>query len=103
MKRNFSNLKTQCYFELARYVNDHKVRFVCDSIDVKSQLIEELDVIVQVDLDKDAKTKIINKEQVKAKLGRSPDYSDAMMFRFYFELLKDPDENLVYDKPNEVD
>ncbi len=22
------------------------------------------------------------------------------MFRFYFELLKDPDENIVYDKPN---
>ena len=91
LKRNFANLKTQCYFELARFVNDNKIRFDCQDSTVKNALIEELDVVVQVDLDKDAKTKIISKEDVKNKLGRSPDYSDAMMFRMFFELLKDPE------------
>ena len=96
LKRNFANLKTQCYFELARFVNDNKIRFDCQDSTVKNALIEELDVVVQVDLDKDAKTKIISKEDVKNKLGRSPDYSDAMMFRMFFELLKDPETGWVY-------
>lgn len=96
LKRNFANLKTQCYFELARLVNSNMIRFACEDSSVRNALAEELDVIVQVDLDKDQKTKIISKEDVKLKLGRSPDFSDAMMFRMYYELLKDPETEWEY-------
>ena len=103
LKRNYANLKTQCYFELARFVNENKVRFACDSWEIKNKLIEELDIIVQIDLDKDSKTRIIAKEDIKNKLWRSPDFSDAMMFRFYYELLKDPETEWTYThiKPND--
>lgn len=82
---NFSNLKTQCYFELARLVNLNKIRVLDKDFGI---LAEELDVIVEVDIDKDGKKKIISKEDVKAKLGRSPDASDSLMMRCYFEINK---------------
>lgn len=35
---------------------------------MRNKLVEELDVVVQVDMDKDSKIKIISKEEVKGKL-----------------------------------
>jgi hypothetical protein len=90
LKRNFANLKTQTYFELAKFINDNKVSFQTCPETIKDTIIEELDVIVEIDLDKEDKRKIISKEDIKNKLWRSPDFSDAMMMRFYFELLKAP-------------
>lgn len=99
LKRNFEHLKTQCYFELATLVNTNKIK-VNAQWDIKDKLIEELDIIVQIDLDKDWKTKLIKKEDIKEKIGRSPDYSDCMMFRMWFELLKDPETEWEYKHIN---
>lgn len=82
-KVNFSNLKTQCYFELAKLVNNNKLKVLPQDFNI---LAEELDVVVEVDIDKDSKKKIISKDDIKEKLWRSPDYSDAIMMRCYFEL-----------------
>ena len=87
-------LKTQCYFELARVVNDWICFFDVGS-DIKSKLEEELDIVVQVDIDKDSKIRIISKEEIKDKLWRSPDYADACMMRCYFSLIYD------YEAPEE--
>lgn len=94
LKRNYANLKTQCYFELARVVNDWICYFDLDS-DIRENLIEELDILVQINLDDDNKIKIISKEDIKEKIGRSPDYSDACMMRCYFSLIYD------YEAPEE--
>jgi hypothetical protein len=37
-------------------------------------------------MDKDGKLKLLPKETIKGIIGRSPDYSDAMMMRMYYEL-----------------
>jgi len=84
LKRNYQNLKTQCYFLLSKIVNDN-LMFV--KIEEQDKLVEELDIVVQVDIDKDSKIKIISKESIKEKLWRSPDYADALMMRMYFELV----------------
>lgn len=84
LKRNYQNLKTQCYFLLSKIVNDN-IMFV--KIEEQDKLVEELDIVVQVDIDKDTKIKIISKEDIKNKLWRSPDYADALMMRMYFELV----------------
>jgi hypothetical protein len=55
--------------------------------DLKDKLIEELDVIVQINLDDDQKIRIIPKDEIKEKIGRSPDVSDMVMMRCYFELV----------------
>lgn len=85
-KLNYQNLKTQCYFKLAEYVNNSKISISCINWDNKTKLIEELDIVVEKDLDKDSKKRIISKEEIKEKLWRSPDFSDALMMRMYYEL-----------------
>ena len=39
-------------------------------------------------MDKDNKLQIIPKEIIKAIIGRSPDYADAIMMRMYYQLDK---------------
>lgn len=87
-KRNYDMLKTQCYFKLAEYVNTWKIRISVDNPAIKDKLVEELDIIVEMWLDQDSKIKIIKKEDIIAKLWRSPDFSDAMMMRMYYEVMK---------------
>jgi hypothetical protein len=40
--------------------------------------------IKQKDLDTDGKIQLESKKDMKAALGRSPDYADAMSFRMYY-------------------
>lgn len=83
---NFSNLKSQAYFKLAEYINNHKIRVTSDDGYVKNCLIEELEQIKRKDPDSDKKLAIIPKERMKESLGRSPDFADALMMRMFFEL-----------------
>lgn len=85
-KGNFQNLKTQCYYYLAEYINDHKLAVKTEDESVKAMLIEELEQVKRKDADKDSKLRIQTKEEIIEKIGRSPDYSDALMMRMYFEL-----------------
>ena len=98
--RNFDMLKTQCYFKLAEYVNTWKIRISVNDTEFKDKLCEELDIIVEIWLDQDGKIKIIKKEDIIAKLGRSPDYSDMLMMRMYYELKKYNLEEEVLDEDN---
>lgn len=54
----------------------------------QTQITQEIDVVVQINIDNDRTLEIISKEEIKEKLGRSPDFSDAIMMREYFELKK---------------
>jgi len=85
-KINYKNLRAQCYYELAETVNDRILGIETDSTVIQDEIIEELEQIKAVDVDKDAKLKIIAKDDIKAQIGRSPDYADALMMRMYFEL-----------------
>ena len=84
---NYRNLKSQCYFKLADYINNNKISCYKDVlIEVKEKLVEELEQVKRKNIDKDGKLEIVPKEDVKELLGRSPDFSDAMMMRMYFEV-----------------
>jgi len=84
---NYANLKAQCWFELANYVNSGLIG-VYREIDVKDKrlLIEDLEQIKQKDPGKDQPLRILTKEEIKEFLGRSTDIGDAMMMRMFFEL-----------------
>jgi phage terminase large subunit len=84
-KENFINLKSQCYFKLAKYINDGKIFVQTNNDSVKNLLIEELEQVKQHNMDKDGKKAVVPKDLVKAAIGRSPDYSDALMMRMFFE------------------
>jgi phage terminase large subunit len=84
---NFNNLKSQCTYLFADFVNNHKcgIRDTGDA-SVKQQVIEELEVIKAKEEIQEGKLAIESKEKVKEILGRSPDIADALMMRFFFEL-----------------
>ena len=88
-KTNFANLKSQCYFLLADYVNEGKISIAETNLDNKKMIIEDLEQIKRKDADKDGKLMITPKDEIKENIGRSPDFSDAMMMRMLFELKKE--------------
>ncbi|MGR3218812.1 MAG: phage terminase large subunit [Candidatus Anammoxibacter sp.] len=87
-KENYNNLKSQCYFRLADKVNKNELFIDCVDTTVIEKITEELEVIKQKDIDKDNKMAIIPKDKVKELIGRSPDYSDCLMMRFFLDLKK---------------
>lgn len=87
IKENYANLKTQCYYLLADLVTNRGIAIKSYDEEMKTKLIEELEQVKSKDLDKEGKLKIVPKEEVKEKLGRSPDYADALMMRMYFTLI----------------
>ena len=87
-KENYQNIKTQCYYKLADMINKGQIGIETNDITQKNHIIEELEQIRSKDMDKDNKLQIIQKDAVKGIIGRSPDYSDAMMMRMYYEIDK---------------
>lgn len=84
---NYANLKTQCYYKLAEKINDNGIFIDCElSQKQKESIIEELEYVKSYNVDKDGKAQILPKAEIKQLIGRSPDYSDALMMRMYFEL-----------------
>jgi hypothetical protein len=93
---NFANLKAQCTYKLAEYVNGHKISIKTTDETIKTLLTEELEQIKSKDSDKDGRRKIISKDEIKEAIGRSPDYADALMMRMWFELSQTPSEEQIY-------
>ncbi len=96
LKPNFRNLKAQCGYKLADYINNHMMAVTIDVVSiepdstpeqVKQQLIQELEWIKRKDMDNDEKKlQLLPKEEIKEHIGRSPDLSDTKMMRMFFEL-----------------
>ena len=84
---NYQNLKTQCYYKLSDLINKAQIG-VTATMQEKNKIIEELEQVRAKDIDKDTKLKLIPKDIVKTIIGRSPDYSDCLMMRCYFEFNK---------------
>lgn len=96
---NFQNLRSQCYFKLSEYVNEHKlaIRVTKFKTNIEgytleqslSDLEQELDQIKRKDAE--GKPAIVSKNEIKEQLGRSPDFADVLMMRMFFEFKK-PDD-----------
>jgi len=103
---NFTNFRSQCYFKLSDYVNDHlisvKIRKFETNIEgytkeqAISDLFEELDAIKRKDDSDGSKQAVIPKIEMKEQLGRSPDFADILMMRMYYELKEAPQDEEAY-------
>ena len=82
---NFKNLKSQCAYILADFVNNRKLKITCEKA-IEEKIIEELSSIKRKDPDREGKLEIEPKEKQKEMLGRSPDFADCLIMRMYFEL-----------------
>lgn len=81
---NFKNLKAQCYYKFAEMVKGGKV-LVMDKT-YNTEIIKELEQINSNPYDDEGKLSVEKKDKLKERLGRSPDFADSMMMRFYFEI-----------------
>jgi hypothetical protein len=82
---DYKNLRSQCIFTLASLVNNHQVAVRIDDIRIKEMIIEELALYQDASVG-DGKRMPTMKEDIKALLGRSPDVSDTLIMRMYFEI-----------------
>ncbi|MFS4469122.1 terminase large subunit domain-containing protein [Maribacter sp. 2210JD10-5] len=83
--QNFASLKDQCYYKLAEMINANLLNVLLPH-SIQKLLIEELEQVKEPAAPDVSKLKIVGKEAIKKKIGRSPDYSDAIMLRMFFEL-----------------
>jgi phage terminase large subunit len=81
---NYNNLKSQCYYKLAELINQSKI-YIAET-EYRDQIVQELEQVKQHNMDKDAKKQILPKDKVKELIGRSPDFSDMIMMRMFFEV-----------------
>jgi hypothetical protein len=86
-KENYQNLKTQLYFKLCEKINQNEVKVSSRKYEI--QIVEELQQIKHKPSDIVGKIQMVDKGEVKRVLGRSPDFSDAMAYRMYFEFKKE--------------
>jgi phage terminase large subunit len=79
----YVNLKAECYFKLAEYVEYNKLILPSAHKDV---LVKELDMIRRKRPESDGRLTVNSKEEIAKVHGMSPDYADCVMMRMYFEL-----------------
>jgi hypothetical protein len=83
-KENYDNLKSQCYFKLSDFINKSEIYIQADGKQIQL-IIQELEQVKQKGVDNDSSKGIIPKDKVKAAIGRSPDFSDCLAMRMFFE------------------
>ncbi len=107
-KENYRNLKTQCYYGLSERVNEGDIRinvnaqtcYIADDnkfstkikvgskvMDISELIRDDLRAIRRENADSEGKYQINDKADQKIILGRSPDFGDCLMMRYYFELM----------------
>lgn len=84
-QENFANLKSQCYYHLAQCINRNEIYAKCTP-EQERFLTEELEWVRLAKTLDATKIAIMSKDDIKKQIGRSPDYSDALMMRMYWEI-----------------
>ena len=88
-EKSYANLKAQCGYLLADKINDGKLwaKGVTAQTD-REILREELSQIKRDKGDGDGKLRLKPKDQIRADLGRSPDFSDILLMAMWFDLVE---------------
>lgn len=82
----YFNLKAQCYFLLADKVSKNQIYI--KSKEYRKQIIEDMEQIKKRQRNDDNEPhRLESKEDLKERLRRSPDFSDMIMMRMYYELV----------------
>ena len=87
-KRNYENLKTQCAYMARDMAHDAALYIEPGAMNdtQRQHLVEEARAHRKRDFDKLGPLKMSRKDEVKARIGRSPDYFDAFIMRQVFRL-----------------
>lgn len=86
---NFYNLRAQLHYNFSEIVNNKSCYLPLLEPEEQEAIVEELEqTLKDAEPDKDGKKKTPKKEKIKTILGRSPDWSDALVMRCIFDLPK---------------
>lgn len=88
----FINLRAQNYYNLKQLIENWKIWFEDEDPSKFDLLQEELEQIIQVDIDKWEKFKIISKDKIKQNIWRSTDFADTIAMRNVFDLIDKTEE-----------
>ena len=83
---NYSNLRSQCYFKLSELINENKIYIYDTDVSDREMITQELEHVKQRIDNLDGKLSMVSKDDIKKLIARSPDESDCLMMRMYFEL-----------------
>jgi len=88
-EKSYFNLKAQCGYLLADKINEGKLwaKGVTEQTD-REMLREELAQVKRDKGDGDGKLRLKPKDQIRADLGRSPDFSDILLMAMWFDLME---------------
>jgi len=82
---NYQNMKTECGYKLAEMAGQIWIK--CELPDKEIEMIrQELGMLKTYDADKDGKLRILPKEKIKERIGRSPDWMDIFIMRMWYEV-----------------
>lgn len=83
----YFNYKAQMYFYLAKEIEENRIYIDCK--DYRKQIIEELEQIRRMQrADDNEPLRLEKKDDLRKRLGRSPDFADMIAYRMHFELMK---------------
>lgn len=86
-KVQFANLKAQCYAKLSELAKLGKLGVDPSmKMDDRIELMEDLGAHQIANPDDDGPKKLVAKDEMQEDLGRSPDMSDALMMRMWYEV-----------------
>lgn len=85
----YKNLQDQCGYGLAAMITDKKVYWQKDpGPKYREEITEELEQLKRDNEHGDNLLRLMPKSVVKKNIGRSPDWRDALLMRYYFEVYK---------------
>lgn len=79
----YQNLRSQCFFELAEFINFAKMYVVAGG-ETQDEITEELQAIEVAETNTE-KMAVVKKDEIVAKIGRSPDFADCLSMRVFAE------------------
>lgn len=82
----YKNLKTQCAYYLADRINKGEMYSTLEGSQ-REMLIQELEQLEAKEVESDLKNAIVSKDDMKEKLGRSPDVMDNCIMRSWFDIM----------------
>lgn len=85
-KQEFANLKSECAYKLAEFVNKRQIKVFCTD-EQREQIVKEMGALKARSVDTDeTRKRIISKEQMKEQLQCSPDYLDMLIMGMVFHV-----------------
>lgn len=91
-QKTYEHLKTQMYCHLADKINESVAKVLTEEL--RDELLEEMVMIQSLPKEKlEGVVKLISKDKIKTKIGRSPDILDMMSMRGVFDFKRAWEQN----------